>query len=394
MKVLYFLTKYPFYSETFIAAEISQLREAGHIPVICNFTFANTEQRESKEKIINNTKNIGKLLAAIVKNAVVGDSLFFSIPFWKAVGSSCIKNPRDTLKYLYMILSADYILSRAKEENADMAVNHFLFKSTLAGSFISRKLKVPYHLRLHTKRFLYTESLLVDILHGADKITAIATDVKNFYELKMKSNVSIGVVRQSVNVSFLTQIERAKVKGNKILIVAIGRLIRKKGFDQLVKAFSLLPREVLDRCKLNIYGEGPERSSLQKSIEEHRLIGSIELQGKRDHTQLMLLLSQASLLAVPSIEIEKDIDGIPTVIIESMLVKTPVLAYDTASISEIVLPQKTGFLVPEGDIEKLSKQLSLLIQKEELRDSVIHNAFEHAMAEYKHTLAQELKLDV
>jgi len=393
LKVLYFLTNYPFYSETFIAAEIVQLREAGHTPVICNFTFYNENQKGSNDKIINNSKNVGKHLFAIVSQLLKGDSLFFDRSFWYAVITSCIKKPSAIPKYLFMLLSVDYMLSKAKAENADIAVNHFLFKSTLAGSFIANKIDLPYHLRLHTKRYFYTEKVLKDILTKASKITAIASDVGDFYGDKSTSIEKIGIVRQSVDVSFLENFSGLNNNADIFQIVAIGRLIKKKGFDQLIEAFASLDTPTQKKCRLSIYGDGAERPYLQKMIETSGLQTKITLHGKTAHRDLMRVLSQANLLVVPSIELKEDIDGIPTVIIEAMLMKTAVLAYNTASISEIVKDQKTGFLIAANDSIGLSNKINQLVSNPALLEQVVTPAYHNVLKEYDHTLAKELSFE-
>ena len=160
MKIIYFLTHHPFYSETFISEEIAQLNATNHTVVVCNLTFEQENQKNVDYKILNNTKNIGLLVQAIVQQALRGSSLFFSLSFWNAVIQSALKNPAFAFKYAFMLLSADYMLVQARKENADLVVNHFLFKSTLAGSFIAQKMGVPNHIRLHTKRYLYSDTVL------------------------------------------------------------------------------------------------------------------------------------------------------------------------------------------------------------------------------------------
>lgn len=389
MKVLYFLTNYPFYSETFIAAEIKQLYAAGHTPVICNFTFKTDAQRESKFTIRNNSKNVFTLGSAIYANALAGGSLFCSISFWHAIVSSIIKKPEYFLRYLFMLFSADYMLQQAKEENAEMAVNHFLFKSTLAASHICDKLSIPYHLRLHTKRHFYSQKQLARVLTNAHRVTAIASDVKTFYEAKI-SNLSIDVVRQSVDISFLVGFNTISLNSSMCKIICIGRLIKKKGFNYLIRALGEIRNNTTTDWQCEIYGDGLEYIRLGKLISKYGLSDKVWLRGQKKHAELMLHLAQADLLVVPSVEIKNDIDGIPTVLIEAMLMKTPVLACNTASIPEIVLPEKTGFLVEAKNVRELSEKLKYLIENNTIRQSVVEEAYSHVLREYKNNLANEL----
>jgi len=291
-----------------------------------------------------------------------------------------------------MLLSVDYILSKVKVEKIDLAVNHFLFKSTLASTFICAQLDLPFYLRLHTKRHLYSEKVLISVLNSANKISAIARDVSNFYKTKIDKTKDIGVIRQSVDISFLTQVESKPSDNELFTIIAIGRLIEKKGFNQLVEAFDMLGKPLQERSCVKIYGDGSCLKSLKTDIVQRGLDSRIQLMGKKEYKPLMSELANADLLVVPSVELEDDIDGIPTVIIEAMVLKTTVLAYDTGSISEVVLPYKTGFLVPANDVSQLTEQMSNLILNTAKLHSVIEEAHDQALVKYKHTLANELTL--
>jgi glycosyltransferase involved in cell wall biosynthesis len=289
-----------------------------------------------------------------------------------------------------MLLSADYMLVQARKENADLVVNHFLFKSTLAGSFIAQKMGVPNHIRLHTKRYLYVDTVLKKILKGASKLSAIAVDVKRFYEEKVEHSRSVDVIRQSVDIAFLSNMHHPKVEKALFTICAIGRLTKKKGFDQLISAVSKLDRNTKKKVQLKIYGEGSEKQYLSELIEKYKLHDHITLEGKKPHKELMVSLSNSSVLVVPSIELRDDIDGIPTVIIEAMLMKVPVVAYDTASISEIVIPSETGFLVPSNDVEALTQKLEQLIADNSDLATVKENAYQKVLKEYASTLANDI----
>ena len=82
MKVLYAVTDYPCYSETFVTEEIRQLRAEGVEVSVCNFTWAKPAQREREERILNNTKHLGVLLKAIAKAVRNRQSLLGRIETW------------------------------------------------------------------------------------------------------------------------------------------------------------------------------------------------------------------------------------------------------------------------------------------------------------------------
>ena len=390
MKILYFLTNYPYYSETFVAEEVKQLIAAKHDVVICNFTWYKKEQDNLDERVLNNTKNPFRLFASIFKNLVNGESLLFNGKSLKFIFSCVKKRPDFLVKYVYMLFSLDYMYSQIKNENFDIAISHFLFKSTLAGRLLCEKLNKPYHIRLHTKRSLYPEHILKDVLNSSQAITAESKDVGDFYQQYLNQQYEIKVIRQSINLDKLSLIKGGALTESKVNIIAIGRLVEKKGFEVLINAVAKCKEQIKNKIQLKIYGDGPLMDQLSNLIAENNLKSSIELMGMLEHTPLMKMLAQADLLVVPSIELENDIDGVPTVIAEAMAVKTPVLATPIAGINEMVVDRETGFVVSENNVNELSDTLTFLIDNESERSKVIDEAFSKVSKEYRLTLAEEI----
>ncbi|PCJ67886.1 MAG: hypothetical protein COA58_01735 [Bacteroidetes bacterium] len=393
MKIVYFLTNYPYYSETFVAEEIQQLHTAGHEVVVCNFTWYKREQDGLSEKVLNNTKNPVLLLLATLSNLVRRKSLFFSIKTWRYLFACVSKRPDFFLKYVYMLFSLDFMQNQVEKEKINLAISHFLFKSTLAGKFICDSLETKYHIRLHTKRSLYPDFVLRDILNSSSAITAESRDVGDFYEEFLNKPNSIKVIRQSINLERLAEIRDEANSLKKVNLIAIGRLVKKKGFGLLIKAIAKCEGNVQKSINLSIYGDGPLEEELRNIICNNGLQSVVTLKGMYEHTQLMKALAESDLLIVPSVELKNDIDGVPTVIAEAMAVKTPVLATPIAGIEEMVIHQKTGFISPANNVEGLAEVLSGLVVDGNLRNRVVEQAFEKVSLEYRLTLAEEIGIN-
>ena len=390
MKILYFLTNYPFYSETFVSEEINQLGIEGHEVVVCNFTWYKKEQEAQQERIINNSKNPLKLFKSIGQNWFKSQSLFFNRKSLKYIGL-CIKERPDYFwKYVYMLFSLDYMYAQVSQENFEIAISHFLFKSTLAGTLLCGKLEKPYHIRLHTKRSLYPEVILREVLNGASAITAESQDVGEHYQQFLSNPYEIKVIRQSINLKKLALLKPETMTKEHVEIMAIGRLVEKKGFEVLIEAIANCSAEVIDSIQLKIYGDGPLKEHLTSLIEDKNLNTTIKLMGKLDHGPLMKVLANAQMLIVPSIELQNDIDGVPTVIAEAMAVKTPVVATPIAGIKEMVADGITGFVVPENDSQSLANTISRLVLNPSEKTKVVDEAFNKVSKEYKLTLAEEI----
>jgi glycosyltransferase involved in cell wall biosynthesis len=148
------------------------------------------------------------------------------------------------------------------------------------------------------------------------------------------------------------------------LILAIGRLIPMKGFDFLIRACIRLKQAgIAFQCM--IVGDGPEMNRLNKMITKATIEENVRCIGPQGQAVIKDLLQQASLFVVPSI-ISRDgsHDGLPTVLIESLAMGVPSIASRVAGIPEIIDHYKTGILVPPARADDL-----FLAMQEMLSDS-------------------------
>jgi len=157
-------------------------------------------------------------------------------------------------------------------------------------------------------------------------------------------------------------------------VVAAGRLTQQKGFDRLIPAWSPIARTHPDWC-LEIYGKGPERGPLQELIDNHGLTDAIRLMGPTD--RLGHAFAQSSIFVLSS-----RWEGLPMVILEAMSKGLPVVSFDCPTgPEEVVVNDRNGVLVPEGDVPAMTAALHHLIEDEELRARLGNGALATA-AEY------------
>jgi glycosyltransferase involved in cell wall biosynthesis len=125
------------------------------------------------------------------------------------------------------------------------------------------------------------------------------------------------------------------------VLVAAGRLVRKKGFDVLLDALALVRRE--RAVRLQIMGEGEERPALEKRIAQLGLRDCVELAGFVDNP--FARFARADLFVLPSLA-----EGMPNVLVEAMACGCPVVATNCPSgPREILRGGRDGALVTPGD---------------------------------------------
>jgi glycosyltransferase involved in cell wall biosynthesis len=150
-------------------------------------------------------------------------------------------------------------------------------------------------------------------------------------------------------------------------VLAIGRLVEKKGFTDLVEACALLAaRKRAFSCR--IIGYGVLQNELRTQIERLGLGNRVELTGPRPQSEIIDEMRAAAVLAMPCvIGQDGDRDGLPNVIQEALALGTPVVSTDVTGIPEVVRDGDTGLQVPQRDPPALADAIERLLVDHDLR---------------------------
>lgn len=158
------------------------------------------------------------------------------------------------------------------------------------------------------------------------------------------------------------------------VIGATGRLAKQKGFDILIKAFSVVRRKS-PKAFLVIAGEGYERKSLTALIDSLDLSGSVSLPGFL--TDIDSFYQALTLFVLPS-----RFEGMPNALLEAMAAGVPVVASEVSGVAELLDDGDTGRLVPAEDIEGLADVVVELLGDERLRAGLAARARRLVETEY------------
>jgi glycosyltransferase involved in cell wall biosynthesis len=140
-------------------------------------------------------------------------------------------------------------------------------------------------------------------------------------------------------------------------VLAVGRLVEKKGFSTLVAAAARLRGPVTVR----IIGFGVEQRALERSIARHGVGQWVRLEGPTSHQHLADDYAWADLVAVPSVvDSNGDRDGLPNVALEAMACGRPLVVSDVSALGPTVRAAGSGLVVPSGDSEALAAALDTM----------------------------------
>jgi glycosyltransferase involved in cell wall biosynthesis len=159
-------------------------------------------------------------------------------------------------------------------------------------------------------------------------------------------------------------VARAKIRADlgvpedRVVIAAVARLVRHKGYPELAAAMQEVPD-----ADLWVVGERllSDRGDDMLALLRHAGLGDrLHLLGYR--TDVAAILAAADIFVLPS-----RFEGLPMSVIEAMLAGLPVVATDIRGPREQVVPEVTGLLVPPGSVHRLAEALNVLTQDPQAR---------------------------
>jgi colanic acid/amylovoran biosynthesis glycosyltransferase len=150
-------------------------------------------------------------------------------------------------------------------------------------------------------------------------------------------------------------------------IVAVGRLVEKKGFADLIAACGLLRDSGVEfRCE--IIGQGPLESTLRSQIASLGVEEYVTLIGPRPQDEVLQAYQGAAIFALPCIVgADGNRDGLPTVLLEALATGAACVSTDVTGVPEILTHERDGLIVPQNDPAALAAALTRLLNDAELR---------------------------
>jgi len=151
------------------------------------------------------------------------------------------------------------------------------------------------------------------------------------------------------------------------VVFAIGRFVRKKGFEYLVEAIAQLKTRV-PNLQLVLAGWGDCEPSLRSLATQLGVSDRVRFPGVIPHDVVPDWLAAADVIAVPSVRDDAgNVDGLPNVVLEGLASGTPVVATTAGGIGSVIADGATGLLVPERDVTALADAIARLLGDASLR---------------------------
>ncbi len=235
---------------------------------------------------------------------------------------------------------------------------HFAAGAALGAMRVARIVGRPWTLTAHAYDIYKLPRNLEEKLRSADFVTSgcdyTVTDLREI------AGEGAGPVHEVVMGVDADVFRRRTPHTASARVVAVGRLVEKKGFAHLLRAAALDPlRPVLGR--LEIIGDGPLREELAAEAAALGIEGLVEMPGAFGPEQVREALEQAAVLAMPCvIARDGDRDSMPVVVKEALAMELPVVVSDEVGLPELVR-EEFGRIVAPADPQALADALAELL---------------------------------
>ena len=358
----YLFERFPKFSQTFCYREIAELFRQGVKPAIFSLRTADHGPE----------LNWDPAIVSGVHQLPEGDA------FARLADEASASLPRAARKTLHewrgkddslRLHQATYIGVRLQKLGVHHVHVHFAGMAARTAFWIKKFFEIEYSLTAHANDIFVPNAFeigLPQIFSAASVIVAVSDFAAN--QLRNRFSDAASRVHRIYNGIDCDKFEPAEPSPPP-LILSIGRLINKKGFDVLIDACASL-RNSRGEFRCEIIGDGPLSAELQARIDRHGLNKQLLLAGPRPQSEIAARLSKATLLVLPCrVDADGAMDNLPTVVMEAMACALPVVSTDVGGVAEMVRDGETGLLVSQNDPNATAEALSRLIADRELAQS-------------------------
>lgn len=232
---------------------------------------------------------------------------------------------------------------------------HFASTATTVARLAALLAGIPYSFTAHAKDIFHSSVDPVDLERKlSDAAFAVTVSDFNLHHLQRtyRSTATVARIYNGLDLDrfpFVPRPARQRV----LRLLAVGRLVEKKGFALLVDAVARLRGDGID-VTLDIVGDGELAPQLRAHAETSGASAAIRFLGPLPQGEVAAHLRAADVFVAPClVGTDGNADGLPTVLLEAMATGIPCVSTAVTGIPEVIIDGETGVLCTPGDVASL-----------------------------------------
>lgn len=294
------------------------------------------------------------------------------------------RNKQSTASLLSLLsypFSGYFMARKLCRQNKYLGViSFFAIPTGIVGTLISRTYRLPHILtvigkdvydptsRLSPDVFAPMRWVVSKVVKGTTKVVAISSDIKRRVIGDLGIPATITVISIGYNPAPFAKKSRKQLglKEENMYLIAIGRLVKRKGFETLITAISQISDS---RVKLLLIGDGPEQKRLEQLSSDLDVQDRVTFLGRVSDQQKFAYLAASDIFVLSSIH-----EGFGIVIQEAMQVGLPIISTNQGGQLDLLTHNQNSLLVKPNQVMQLVAAIEKLSNNQTLRKRITHAA--------------------
>lgn len=310
-------------------------------------------------------------------------SWFKGLPYYERVqGINVYRVPiffrksRDAASFLSMLSYLPFGffkgLRLCLKNRYDVINTHFAVPSGPLGYTLGLIFRIPNVLSLHggdiydpskkmsPHRSIFWRNVVRFIMNRADRIIAQSSNTRDNALKYYAPRREVGIIPLAFHPPLLSGVKRATLgfKKNEFLLITIGRLIKRKAIDHMIRALAAVPDA---RVRLLVLGDGPEREFLESLARELGLGDRVVFAGYVTEEQKYDFIEVSNVFISTSLH-----EGFGIVFMEAMYCGLPIICSNHGGQVDFLKNGENALLVDVGDIEGYARSIRRFIDDDGL----------------------------